>query len=181
MKKYKCGLYVGRFQPLHLGHYSVIMRMLKKCDKAIIAIGSAQECGTERNPFSYALRANMIYTILQQSYGNIEDKVLIVPIDDRKNPSNDASWGTYLMNQVIKYTGIQPDVIFEGEEQERNNWYDDLNITVNKVSRTTINISGTRVRNFLLTDHKHAFQFNTPKPMWDMYNILREEILKCKD
>ena len=36
------GLYVGRFQPFHLGHLEAIKHILKKVDTVIIAIGSAQ-------------------------------------------------------------------------------------------------------------------------------------------
>jgi nicotinamide-nucleotide adenylyltransferase len=38
----KRGLYVGRFQPFHLGHLSAIREVLKKVDELIIVIGSAQ-------------------------------------------------------------------------------------------------------------------------------------------
>ena len=49
-------LYIGRFQPPHLGHISVIKEILKKYDSVIIGIGSAQEKGTYENPFSAAER-----------------------------------------------------------------------------------------------------------------------------
>ena len=52
-KKDKIGLYIGRFQPFHKGHLNVVEEALNHCDKLIIAIGSAQEFGTEKNPFSF--------------------------------------------------------------------------------------------------------------------------------
>ena len=47
MMKHKCGLYIGRFQPLHIGHTSIISKMLDECEQVIVAVGSAQESGTE--------------------------------------------------------------------------------------------------------------------------------------
>ena len=60
MKKYKCGLYVGRFQPLHVGHTSIISKMFDECEVVIVAVGSAQESGTVRNPFDFATRSRWI-------------------------------------------------------------------------------------------------------------------------
>ncbi|MCX6815150.1 MAG: nicotinamide-nucleotide adenylyltransferase [Candidatus Aenigmarchaeota archaeon] len=53
-------LFVGRFQPFHLGHLKVIKEILKENEKVIIAIGSSQENGMEDNPFSFEERRKMI-------------------------------------------------------------------------------------------------------------------------
>ncbi|MCJ7698989.1 adenylyltransferase/cytidyltransferase family protein, partial [Candidatus Bathyarchaeota archaeon] len=36
------GLYVGRFQPFHLGHLCAVKKILGEVDEVIVAIGSAQ-------------------------------------------------------------------------------------------------------------------------------------------
>ena len=56
--KYKVGLFIGRFQPFHKGHESIVRKMLEECEKVIIAIGSAQESGTVANPFRYEYQKN---------------------------------------------------------------------------------------------------------------------------
>ena len=38
----KRAFYIGRFQPFHLGHYSVITSIAEEVDELIIGIGSAQ-------------------------------------------------------------------------------------------------------------------------------------------
>src|SRR3989338_4597048 len=48
----KKALFIGRFQPFHLGHLSDVKLALKDFDEVIIAIGSSQESGTSDNPFS---------------------------------------------------------------------------------------------------------------------------------
>ncbi len=58
-------LYVGRFQPPHRGHISVIKEILKNFDRVIIGIGSAQQKNTANNPFSAAERIKMLKLSLQ--------------------------------------------------------------------------------------------------------------------
>ena len=174
MKKYKCGLYVGRFQPIHNGHTSIISRMLDECEKVVIAIGSAQESGTERNPFSFDFRKEMIKQIYM-------DHVVVVPIRDRKNPRNDSSWGDYLFNSVYEYCGLTPDVIYEGEEEERVDWYNNLNVPVVKVSRTVLPISGTMLRNAIMWNDKDVTLQYIPYAIREYYDEMRKEILKCRN
>lgn len=178
MPKYKCGLYIGRFQPLHMGHASIILRMAEECETIIIAIGSAQECGTKKNPFSYALRAVMVNELFTQS-GPPSENVLIVPVCDREHPSNDPSWGNYFIDRVKTFTGLIPDVIYEGEEEERTTWYDNIDIPVERVSRSKINASGTKVRECLLNDDRASFNLLVPYTTIVFYDKLRKELLKC--
>lgn len=58
-------LFVMRAQPFHLGHLKVIRDILKENGKVTIAIGSAQEKKTERNPFSAGEREEMISRTLR--------------------------------------------------------------------------------------------------------------------
>jgi len=53
-------LFVGRFQPFHLGHLKVIKEILRENEKVIIAIGSSQEISTPENPFPFWEREKMI-------------------------------------------------------------------------------------------------------------------------
>jgi nicotinamide-nucleotide adenylyltransferase len=56
---------VGRFQPFHLGHLEAIKDILRKNEKVIIVIGSSQEKGTVKNPFSFKERKRMISESLE--------------------------------------------------------------------------------------------------------------------
>lgn len=175
MKKYKCGLYVGRFQPLHMGHYDIINTMIHSCETVIIAVGSAQEYGTKRNPFSYGLRASLIF----KSFGWAFPHVMVVPVPDREHPSNDPSWGDYLLNTVKTYTGLTPDVIYEGIEAERSTWYNNYDIPIERFHREYIKISSTEIREALFRGDYDAVTTKTPFAVSSNYEKLREEILKC--
>lgn len=180
MSKYKCGLYIGRFQPVHRGHWSIISRMMRECDTVILAIGSPQQHGTKKNPFSYALRARMLDEVVMQS-GYKYENAYIIPVEDREHPSNDASWGNYLLDRVRIYTGLIPDVIYEGEEVERRTWYDNLDISVERIPRNVIPVSGTDIRQYLIDGNLTMFNLSVPYPILSMFMKLREEILKCYD
>ena len=72
----KFGLYVGRFQPFHNGHKSVVKEALKHCDRLIIAIGSAQESRTKKNPFTFEERRKFIWHAL--SYDNTRSNKIFI-------------------------------------------------------------------------------------------------------
>ena len=175
MKKYKCGLYIGRFQPLHVGHTSIIDKMLDECEKVIIAIGSAQEGETQKNPFKFSFREEMI----EETYSAYLDKLMIVPVRDRVNPSDDSSWGDYLFERVYEWCGEIPDVIYEGEEVVRTHWYDNIEISIVKVPRTILPISGTILRNAMIWNNKHLVLEHLPCAIHKYYDKMREVILKC--
>jgi cytidyltransferase-like protein len=46
MKKYKLGMYLGRFQPFHNGHKAIVDKMLEECEEVVIVVGSADKMGT---------------------------------------------------------------------------------------------------------------------------------------
>ncbi len=73
------GLFIGRFQPFHLGHLSVVETMEKECDTIIIGVGSAQKMREEDNPLSGGERIDMIKKVLDgKGYENYE----IYPVPD---------------------------------------------------------------------------------------------------
>jgi nicotinamide-nucleotide adenylyltransferase len=170
--KYKCGLYLGRFQPLHKGHAFVISRMFCDCENVIIAVGSAQEEGTIRNPLSYSFRERLI----RRAYGYYDDRLTIVPIRDRDVYSDDSSWGDYLLKQISEYTDLKPDVIFEGDEDTNAHWYDNLNIKVIKIPRKRIRISGTELRKAFIEDRRQFVVYHMPFVLHNYYDEIRKEI-----
>jgi nicotinamide-nucleotide adenylyltransferase len=78
---YKRGLYVGRFQPFHLGHLSAIKEVLKKVEELVIVIGSAQYSHNFNNPFTAGERLVMVRTALEEC-GVDSKQVWIVPVPD---------------------------------------------------------------------------------------------------
>ncbi len=75
------GLYVGRFQPFHLGHLEAIEDVLKKVKEIVIVIGSAQYSHNIDNPFTAGERVVMIRRALQEA-GLDYSRLWVVPVPD---------------------------------------------------------------------------------------------------
>ncbi len=63
------GIFVGRFQPFHLGHVATIKFALEKVEELVIVIGSAQLSHEFRNPFTAGERIQMIKDSLDAELG----------------------------------------------------------------------------------------------------------------
>jgi cytidyltransferase-like protein len=173
-KKYRCGLYIGRFQPLHIGHCSVIEQMLAQCKKVIICIGSAQEKGTRRNPFSFGYREGLI----EDCYPYLNERITIVPVPDRAEVSNDSSWGDYVFARVKEWCGAVPDAVFEGEEAERVEWWKNTGAEVVIVSRDVVPISASELREMIAHGDDQAYRW-LPHSLDEYVDDMRKKILEA--
>lgn len=81
-------LIIGRFQPFHLGHLSLLKKGLKDCDEIIIAIGSSNNKREDINPFLTEERYNMIKKVIVSE--NLPKKKII--IIDIHNEKSDTVW-----------------------------------------------------------------------------------------
>lgn len=170
--KYSLGLYLGRFQPLHIGHTSIIDQMLEECESIVIAVGSAQERGTERNPLGFFFRRRLI----REVYWGRLHRIKVLPVFDRINYSDDSSWGEYLLKTFNSHYNSYPDVIYEGDELVNTHWYDDCDIPVVRVPRYCLPISGTDLRKAIKADHKDFVLQYMPTQTHKFYDELRKEI-----
>ncbi len=77
----KRGLFVGRFQPFHNGHLSVVKDILKEVDELVIVVGSAQYSHRIDNPFTAGERLVMVRKALEDAEIDLS-RVWIVPVPD---------------------------------------------------------------------------------------------------
>ena len=70
--------YIGRFQPYHYGHQSVLERIAETADEIIIGIGSAQLSHEVNNPFTAGERVLMITRAL----AHLDCPYYVIPIED---------------------------------------------------------------------------------------------------
>ncbi len=87
------GLFIGRFQPFHLGHLKALKWILSNVDEVIIAIGSANIALTFKNPFTAGERIEMITRVLKSE--NILDRVYICSVPDTIGDVH-TIWPSYL-------------------------------------------------------------------------------------
>ena len=62
-KPFQLGIIVGRFQTFHTGHLDMVSKACAVCEKVGVFVGSSQEAGTLKNPFSYEARYKMLKKI----------------------------------------------------------------------------------------------------------------------
>ncbi len=95
------GLYLGRFQPYHLGHHQVLKQIAKEVDEIIIGIGSAQKSHEIENPFKAGERVLMVSSALEE----FNVKHYVIPIEDIQRNS---LWVSHVKSMVppfeIAYT-----------------------------------------------------------------------------
>jgi len=75
------GLYVGRFQPFHLGHLEAIKKILEEVEELVVVIGSAQYSHNKVNPFTAGERLVMIRNALEEAKVD-SSRVWTVPVPD---------------------------------------------------------------------------------------------------
>ncbi|MEM4294555.1 MAG: nicotinamide-nucleotide adenylyltransferase, partial [Candidatus Caldarchaeum sp.] len=77
----KRGLFIGRFQPFHMGHLKAVDYILEREDECIVGVGSAQYSHTVENPFTAGERIEVIHRSLKSSGVDLA-RCFIIPIPD---------------------------------------------------------------------------------------------------
>ncbi|HDN66098.1 MAG TPA: nicotinamide-nucleotide adenylyltransferase [Methanosarcinales archaeon] len=70
--------YIGRFQPYHIGHHTVLESIAGEVDEIIVGIGSAQRSHELENPFTAGERVVMI----SRSLKDLDIDCYVIPIED---------------------------------------------------------------------------------------------------
>ena len=132
-RKRLTAIYPGRFQPMHNGHLSVLLRAFEENDEVIIALGSAFESHTTRCPFTTEERMMMIRAVLDDA-GVSRDKYQIVAVPDinraglwphhiksmtpefgRVYSSN--AYVARLFEETKDYEVVMPEMLMDGDER----------------------------------------------------------------
>jgi bifunctional NMN adenylyltransferase/nudix hydrolase len=87
---------IGRFQPFHNGHFSVLTHALRLADKVIVLIGSAGQPRTIRNPWNASERAVMI----SEAVGADAARLILKPLHDHLY--NGALWVSDVQARVAE-------------------------------------------------------------------------------
>jgi bifunctional NMN adenylyltransferase/nudix hydrolase len=96
MSKTDFGVFIGRFQPLHLGHEHTIRHALERVGKLIVLVGSANNARNPRNPFTFDERAAMLRSAF--AYEMAEGRLIVEPLND--HPYSDTAWVTEVQRRV---------------------------------------------------------------------------------
>ena len=175
--KHEVGLYIGRFQPFHNGHLSVVREALKHCNHLIIVVGSAKQSSTKRNPFDFELRKELI----RRSLRGLGKNCTIIGVNDREEVADNQEWGEYLISEVIRQTGLTPTINFEGHEEIRAHWFDSTNIERREIDRNIIPVSATEIRKTIINNDYNTFYTLTPTGVWVLFDKMRKILLEIEN
>jgi bifunctional NMN adenylyltransferase/nudix hydrolase len=159
-------VFIGRFEPLHNGHLSVIRRALEMCDRPIVLIGSAFAPRTIKNPWTAAEREVM----LRAALGDDGARLIIRPVPD--HIYHETAWQTEVQAIVdaIAEPGARIGLI--GHDKDASSWYlaafpQWTRIDVPAASM----LSATEVRDHLFAEDAGALrllQGNVPAEVFEM-------------
>lgn len=154
-------LYVGRFQPFHIGHGEVIKNILKKIGELIIVIGSSQKSHELENPFTSGERIEMIRAALDEM-GVLPSKYYMVPIPDSQAHS---LW----VAQVISYSPSF-DMVYSNDSLTRR-LFKEAGVVVENIPFFKREIySATEVRRRMLTGED--WKMLLPKAVSEFIDII---------
>lgn len=123
----KLGVFIGRFQPFHLGHKHIINEALKHVDELLILVGSASSPRTYHNPFLFEERKRMIFESCKNDI-----RIHILPLDD--SLYNDEQWIKRVQKIVEHFAysfsfsgqflaGQAPEIFLVGHQKDFTSYY----------------------------------------------------------
>ena len=112
-------VFIGRFQPYHLGHKSVVDEALKLAENVIMLIGSANLPSSIRNSFSVEARTQMILGAFDKKDAK---RIHCVGLDDALY--NDTKWLQYVQQCVKSVTGdLNANIGLIGHSKDSSSYY----------------------------------------------------------
>lgn len=117
-KKYDFGIVIGRFQPLHLAHLDLIKHSLSLAEKVVVILGSARSASDVKNPFTPAMREEIIRACFPEDAGRLIFRAV------RDYPYNDHVWTAEVQNIVDETTdGEDARIAIVGFFKDRSSYY----------------------------------------------------------
>lgn len=163
MHKYDLAVFIGRFQPFHMGHYEVIKEALKHAEMVLVLVGSSFTPRSYRNPFTYDERSDMIKNAFSLSE---QTRILTYPIVD--SIYNDVVWIESIQTivdsvHVVNYNHTEKKICLVGHEKDHSSFY-------LKLFPQWDNIAVENVENISSTDIRKNY-FNVREVTWSKYRF----------
>ena len=135
----KTGIFIGRFQPVHHGHIHALGVAASQVNKLYIFIGSANQCRSIKNPWTFEERKQMLALKLHsERITNYE----IIPLNDYRY--SDTQWMSDVRATIEPYNMGSP--ILFGHMKEGNDylkWFPELKF---KSIEAQYSINATQIR-----------------------------------
>lgn len=133
----KLGLIIGRFQPLHNGHISLINKALQENDKVLVLIGSTNKLPDFKNPFTTEERI----AFLAGSFGDNENVI----VNTIKDYDSDDEWVQEVTARALSFEEDPTKITLYCNPKDYD-WYTG-NFLFPVETEDSVYISATTIRN----------------------------------
>jgi bifunctional NMN adenylyltransferase/nudix hydrolase len=141
----KTGIFIGRFQPVHHGHIHALGVAASQVNKLYILVGSANQCRSIKNPWTFEERKQMLALKLHsERITNYE----IIPLNDYRY--SDTQWMSDVRATIEHYNMGVPTLF--GHMKEGNDylkWFPELKF---KSIEAQYTINATMIREEMFKD-----------------------------
>ncbi len=119
--QYQYGIYIGRFQPFHIGHLRTLKLALEQSQQVIVILGSHRVAPNIKNPWSSEERIQIIQSCLAPKD---RKRVTFIPVRDWLYSDN--LWLAAVQQQVseaISMDGAFPTIAMFGHHKDDSSYY----------------------------------------------------------
>lgn len=137
--KYKCGMYCGSFNPLHLGHVHCIIESANQCEELIVVISE----GINRDEIDIKVRYRWIYQLT-----NHLDNVKIFVLKDETKDKQSYTEDYWLddSKKVKAFASRKIDAVFCGNNYDENSFWSKCYPDAEIIFFQRNEISSTKIR-----------------------------------
>lgn len=175
MSKSKIAVFIGRFQPFHNGHLSILEKASKEFDKVIVLVGSANRRSSIKNPFSPDVRMQWIESIASETLPTLN--IRISSIND--SFYNETKWETevyYKVHHLADEAIEDEQISIIGFEKDDSSYYlHSFPQWKVRLYDIDVNINSTDLRNALF-----EAQLSQSKDKIDYFNYLMDTFSPVK-
>lgn len=112
---------IGRFQPFHNGHLALVRRALAMGEWCVVVVGTAQESGTMRNPFTVDQRAAMIRDSV--SAEEAARLIVLAMVDYDDEPRWASGVRQVVVAELARRGVAEPSVVLLGHRKDSSSGY----------------------------------------------------------
>lgn len=150
MKKFDIAVVIGRFQPVHNAHLSMLEEAGKLANKVIIILGSAKKPRSYKNPWTSIEREEMLYKSTQ-SLSNTTGAVYCVE-HNIDTIYNDQAWAIRVQELVSKHSKASDRIAIVGHRKDSSSYYLDFFPQWEEVNQPLIEtLNATDIRRVFFT------------------------------
>lgn len=172
MMRYDLAVFIGRFEPFHLGHLTILQRALALSSRVVVLVGSAEAPRTAKNPWSFTERVVMIEAAL----GADAARVTALPLRDHLY--NENAWLAEAQAQVARVAGDAKSIGLFGFSKDSSSYYLKAFPQWELVDAASVPLlSATELRRLLFTEEQGALQLikaNVPAPVFEIIDAFRK-------